>query len=321
MSDARRTGRVVRVDAKHYHVEIDGEIGQFVPRGRLFLEDKSGDPKAKNPIAVGDRVIVSLEGDPPGIDEVLPRTNWLPRVASSHDPREQVLFANVDQLLIVGSVAQPGFSSSRTDRILAACQYHEIPAVLVLNKVDLDDGGMLADLRATYASAGIRVLETCALDGRGLDELRELLRGRVTAFYGASGAGKSTLLNTIQPGLDLKTGKISKYWTTGKHTTTFSRMLRLDAVDGWAIDTPGIRVFRPYGINRAELRDLFPEFARFHEGCRYPDCAHDHEPECAVFEAVERGDLAASRYQSYVELLDELRLPGEEGSLEGAQDS
>ena len=305
------TGRVLRGDAKVLHVLVDGEVRQFAPRGKLF--DRRG-PDTKNPVAVGDRVRVSLDGDPPGVEEVLERDNYLPRVASSHDPREQVLFANVDQLVIIGSVRTPRFSSNRTDRILAACEYYEIPAQLVLNKVDLDADGEAEAIATTYRAAGVGVLLTSAPEGRGLTELADLLGGRVSAFYGASGAGKSTLLNALQPGLELKTGKISRYWAQGKHTTTYSQMMRLEALDAWAIDTPGIRVFRPFGINKAELRDCFPELARFQEGCRFPDCSHDHEPECAVFDAVEAGELAPTRYQSYIEILDELAPPPEDDS-------
>ena len=299
-------GRVVRGDAKVVHVLVGGEVRQFAPRGKLF-EQRGADQK--NPLAVGDRVRVSLDGDPPGVEEVLPRTNYLPRVASSHDPREQVLFANVDQMLVVGSLGDPRFSSNRTDRILAACEYYEIPARLLLNKLDLADPDDAAAITSTYTAARVPVLHSSAVEGQGLESLAELLRGRVTALYGASGAGKSTLLNALEPGLKLRTGSISRFWAQGKHTTSFSQMLRLERLDAWVIDTPGIRVFRLSGINKAELRDCFPEFAAFQGQCRYLNCSHDHEPECAVFEAVERGKLAPTRYQSYVEILDELAPP------------
>jgi len=304
-----KTGRVIRGDARVYHVMVDGEIRQFAPRGKLF-EECSADEKS--PVAVGDFVRVSLDGNPPGVEQVLPRDNYLSRVASSHDPREQILFANVDQLVIVGSVAKPRFSSGRTDRILAACMYHEIPTLLVLNKIDLDKEGERASIAETYLAAGIPVLETCATESSGVAELEDHLRGRTTAFYGASGAGKSTLLNAIQPDLKIRTAKISKYWDAGKHTTTYSQMHRLEKVDAWVVDTPGIRRFRPYGINKAELRDLFPEFDPIQRQCRYPDCSHDHEPDCAVFDAVEDGKIAPTRYASYVEIMDELVPPPED---------
>lgn len=302
-------GRVVRADARVIHVEIDGEVRPCATRGKLF-EERSAD--VKSIVVVGDRVRLSLSGDSPGIEEVLPRTNWLSRIASSHDPREQVLFANVDQLFVIGSVAKPGFSSNRTDRILAACRYSEIPAHLVLNKIDLDQGRERDALRATYEAAGVPVHEVSALERIGIEPIRALLGGKVSVFYGGSGAGKSTLLNALEPELALRTGKISKYWDAGKHTTSFSQIHRLPTVDGWAVDTPGIRVFRLHGINAAELRDLFPEFAPYNGRCRYVNCSHDHEPDCAVFDAVERGELAPTRFASYVEILDELRPPEED---------
>ena len=295
-----RTGRVLRVDAKVVHVDLGGEVVQAAPRGHLFeaLEEQ------KNPVAVGDLVDVSLEGDPVGVERVLERANYLGRTVSSHDPREQVLVANVDQLFLICSVEKPGFSSNRTDRILAACVWHEIPAVLVLNKIDLADPRDTADIRATYEAIPIEVIETCAKDGTGVDVLAERMVDKVTVLYGPSGAGKSTIINRIQPGLDLKEGRISRYWQQGRHTTSFSQLHRLE-IGGWVIDTPGIRVFRIYDVKRSVLRDLFPDFERFQENCRYPGCTHDHEPDCAVFDAVDRGELAASRYASYVEMLDE----------------
>src|SRR5262245_20345285 len=300
-------GRVVRGDARAYQVELAGEIRTFVPRGKLF-EERAAD--VKHPLAVGDRVRVSLDGDPPGIEEVLPRRNYLSRVASSHDPRQQILFANVDQLFVFGSVAKPKFSSNRTDRILAACQYHEIPARVILNKIDLDPHGQGAEIARTYRDAGAEVLPLCATDVRGQERVVELLRGRVSVLYGGSGVGKSTLLNALEPALRLKTGHISRFWDQGKHTTTHSEMHRLGALDAWVIDTPGIRVFRLADINQAELRDCFPEFAPFAARCRYgPSCSHDHEPGCTVFEAVEQGRLAPTRFASYLEILDELAPP------------
>ncbi|QDU69900.1 ribosome small subunit-dependent GTPase A [Engelhardtia mirabilis] len=306
-----RLGRVLRGDARVYHVLIDGEVIQAAPRGRLFEELG----EVRTPVAVGDRVAVSLDGDPPGVELVLPRDNYLSKVSSSHDPREQILFANVDQLINVASVGQPGFSSNRTDRILAACEWQEIPASIVLNKVDLDARGDVEGIVETYERAGYEVIQTSAEKREGLERLRAKLDGKTTVLYGASGVGKSTLINELY-GMKLKIGKISRFWSQGKHTTTFSRAIPIDG-DTWVVDTPGIRVFRLYGLNKGQLRHLFPDFAPYNTKCRFPNCAHDHEPDCAVVNAVEAGELATSRYLSYVEMLDELAPPPEDVATYG----
>lgn len=295
-----KKGLVVRVDAKVCHVELDGVVIHAAPRGQLF-ENLKG---VKNPVAVGDWVMLDARTEPASLLEVLPRRNSLSRVASSHDPREQVLVANADQVLIISSIVKPRFSSNRTDRILAACEWNDIPAVLVLNKIDLDKKGILEDVRNTYQNVPIPIIETCATDGRGLEELKGTLADKVTVLYGPSGAGKSTMLNTIQPGLNLKVGKISSHWEQGRHTTTFSRLLHLD-LGGWVVDTPGIRVFRLHGVKKGELRGLFPEFRRFQANCKFPNCIHDHEPDCAVLDALENGEIPETRYHSYVEMLVE----------------
>ena len=299
-----RHGRVVRVDAKVVHVDVgDGKVLLASLRGSLF-EDLAGQ---KNPIAVGDLVRIDVQGEPAAVDEVLPRRNYLGRVASSHDPREQVLVANVDQLCLIGSLRSPGFSSNRTDRILAACHWHQIPAVLVFNKSDLDRKGKFLDryLETYNKVPDIRIIVSSTKTGEGIEALKDVLRDKVSVFYGPSGAGKSSLLNAIQPGLKIKEGAISAYWKQGKHTTTYSRLHPLD-MGGYVVDTPGIRVFRLHGLRRAEVRDLFPDFFALQSKCQYSDCTHDHEPECAVWDAVDDGRLASSRYASYVEMLDEM---------------
>ncbi|MFT7484208.1 MAG: ribosome biogenesis GTPase [Candidatus Paceibacteria bacterium] len=295
-----KKGRVVRVDAKVCHVELEGEVIHAAPRGLLF-EDLKG---VKNPVAVGDWVNLDDSTRPASLMEVLPRKNALSRVASSHDPREQVLVANADQVLIFSSINKPRFSSNRTDRILAACEWNNIPGILVLNKIDLDKKDILEKVRNTYSTIPVPIIETCATDGRGLDALAEVMKDKISVLYGPSGAGKSTSLNTIQPGLNLKVGKISAHWEQGRHTTTFSRLLHMD-LGGWVVDTPGIRVFRLHGIKKSDLRGLFPEFVRYQADCRYPNCTHDHEPECAVLVALDAGLVPETRYMSYLEMLVE----------------
>ena len=301
----------MRLDAKVCHVDVKGEVRLCATRGKLF--ENLGN--VKNPVTVGDWVDVDPTGDPQSIEAVQPRRNQLSRVASAHDPREQVLFANVDHMFVVASVVKPGFSSNRTDRILAACRHNNIPVTLILNKIDLDKKETTADLVSTYEQSEVPILTTSAVDKKGrtaqLDGLREALLGKTSAFYGASGVGKSTLLNALEPTLNIKVGNISAYWMTGKHTTSYSQMHRLflgePDIESWVIDTPGIRVFRPYGVSAERLRELFPDLARFQRQCYFPNCSHDHEPDCAVYDALERGEVAITRYASYMEMLDELR--------------
>ena len=314
-------GRVIQVDAKVVHVRLEGDprVVQAALRGSFFEERTT----EKNPAAVGDLVQVNLATEPASLEIIEPRRNYLGRVASSHDPREQVLVANVDQLLCIGSVKHPGFSSNRTDRILAACHWHDIPALLVLNKADLVKPGRIEELRRTYEPIPVQVLVTSATTGEGLEALASALRGKVSVLYGPSGAGKSTLINRLQPHLKLREGRISSYWAQGKHTTTFSRMFPLEGElgadgRGHVIDTPGIRVFRPYGLQRGDLRHQFPDFAPFQARCAYTDCTHDHEPGCAVADAAESGELPATRYASYVEILDEI---DPDGAYEGVDDA
>jgi ribosome biogenesis GTPase len=154
------------------------------------------------------------------------------------------------------------------------------------------------------------VLETSAKTGVGTERLREQMLDKVSVLYGASGAGKSSLLNRLEPALALAVGKISKYWDSGKHTTSYSKLHEL-SFGGWVIDTPGIRVFRLHGSTVTDLRGLFREFEPYQADCHFPDCTHDHEPDCAVFAAVEAGEIAPSRYASYTEMLDELEPPPE----------
>ncbi len=307
-------GRVVRADAKLVHVAIDARVIPCVPRGKLF-EDLAG---RKNPLAVGDWVRLDSDCEPAGIAEVLPRRNYLGRIASMHDPREQVLFANVDQLLVVAAIKQPIFSSLRVDRILSACCWHDIPAILVVNKCDLDKKRSAAKIEATYRQAGYDVVMTSARTGSGVREVRDRIHGKTSALYGGSGVGKSSLLNALEPTLGLTEGQVSAYWDSGKHTTSHSRWIELPEL-GAVIDTPGVRNFRAHGMGIDHLRGSFPEFAGHSPNCRFPDCSHDHEPSCAVFEAVEQGHIAPSRYASYVALLDEIR--NSKPSAQGSDDA
>jgi ribosome biogenesis GTPase / thiamine phosphate phosphatase len=296
------TALVVRVDARQCEVLLDGAERAALLRGRLF-EERHID---KSPVAVGDNVTISYENDDIAIDAVQERRNvFARRVAGEDYDLRQVLATNVDQVVVVNSVGVPPFSSIVADRILTTCSFAGIPAVLVLNKIDKSKPRKLERICASYEGAGIKVLQTSAVTGDGIEELLEVLRGKTSVMYGLSGVGKSTLMNYIDPSLKLETRETSNSLMSGRHTTTHSRWYPL-AVGGAVIDTPGVRKFRPFGIPPHELRLHFPEMLALGKECRFPACLHRDEPECAVIAAHEDGSLPKSRYRSYMELLEEL---------------
>lgn len=303
------TGLVLRVDAKCCHVEVNERVHLLVPRGRLF--EQRG--VAKNPIAVGDSVVVSLQEDGSGsIDAVLPRHSKLARASAGEGKREQVLVANVDLVLVVSAIREPAFRPSLVDRILAGAERGGIDACVVINKIDREkanaQGAASVEYwRSFYANLGYQAIPTCATDGRGIDAIRELLHGKISVFSGLSGVGKSSLLNAVEPGLALRVGSVSKRGAReGRHTTTHSSLLRLEC-GGHVVDTPGIRNFGLFGVEVSELAGLFREFREHLGKCGFDDCSHDHEPDCAIRRATEDGTIRKSRYLSYKELLKDAR--------------
>ncbi|MEZ5989314.1 MAG: ribosome small subunit-dependent GTPase A [Planctomycetota bacterium] len=291
----------MRIDSKRCHVEVGDAVLLLSPQGRLFRGRKA----ARNPIAVGDRVRVRLDGEGGGsIEEVLPRTSKLSRASAGEGSFEQVLVANLDQALVVSAVADPELQPDLVDRILAGCEREGLRAVLVFNKVDLvppDDPGP-GHWRAFYEALGYRVVPASTVTGQGIDELRDLLADRLSVFCGLSGVGKSSLLNAIQPGLALAVGSISERWREGRHTTTHSSLLRLDN-GGHVVDTPGIRNFGLWGVPPRDVGELWVELEPLIPQCRFADCLHVREPGCAVLAAVEDGRVTRQRYESYLEVL------------------
>lgn len=300
-----RTGLVVRIDAKRCHVEVDGEVLLLSPRGKLFREKG----RSRNPIAVGDRVRVTLDGSGGGsIDEVLPRRSQLARQSAGEGRQEQVLVANVDRALVVASVEDPPLLPGLVDRILAGAERGDIDACLVLNKIDLVEG--VPGWQGFYEALGYTVHLTSALRGDGIEELREILQGHITVFCGPSGAGKSSLLNSVQPGLSLRVGEISSRWREGKHTTTHSSLLTL-GIGGHVVDTPGLRNFGLFDLEPRDLAPLFREFLPHLSSCSFRDCLHRQEPDCAVIAERDAKRISESRYASYLEILADI----EGGSL------
>ena len=297
----RFEGVVVRATGSWYEVLHDGERLRCRIRGRLRLRGV----RSTNPVVVGDRVVCETDaaGDRTIVD-IVPRRNYVIRRASNLSKESHIIAANVDRALLLATLSSPATAPEFVDRFLVTCEAYKVPVVIVLSKIDLQDAAAVASFRAVYEGAGYRVVEVSAVDGRGVEEVRSLLRGRTTLVAGNSGVGKSTLIRTVDPRFDIRVGEISQSHGKGRHTTTFSTMYPLDG-GGFVIDTPGIKGFGLIDIDGAELWHYFPEMMRLAPGCRYYNCTHTHEPGCAVVRAVETGELAAARYESYLKMLDE----------------
>jgi ribosome biogenesis GTPase len=299
MQQPSEAGLVLRFDAKVCHVEIDGERRQLPLAGKLF-EQKTHE---KRPLAVGDHVLLDNSGEV--IDQVLPRSSQLHRRAATEgEELAQVLAANITHVLAVASVKSPPFQPELVDGVLAAAARQRIPATLVLTKVDV--APKLAEKWAkVYEGANVRVLRTCSIgDGRTEDTLAEierLLHQNRSVVIGLSGAGKSSLLNAVVPGVQLRTGHLN-HIQQGRHTTTHTELLPLPG-GGHVLDTPGVRNFHLFHTGSQELQFLFPEIAERLPECEYRSCLHDGETTCAVKKAHGNGEIADTRYASYLRML------------------
>ena len=299
--DRKFTATVVRATGSWYDVLHDGETVRCRIRGRLRLKGV----RSTNPVVVGDEVACEAdEGSDYVIADILPRRNYVIRRASNLSKESHIIAANVDQALLMASLRSPETPTEFVDRFLVTCEAYKVPVTILLSKLDLQDAEAVAEFRAVYEGAGYRVLEVSVREGRGVEEVRELLAGRTTLVSGNSGVGKSTLIQAIDPSLDIRTGEISESHHKGRHTTTFSTMYPL-AGGGAVIDTPGIKGFGLIDIDEAELWHYFPEMMRVAPACRFYNCTHTHEPGCAVTEAVKAGEIAWPRYESYLKIRDE----------------
>lgn len=262
--------------------------------------------KTTNPIAVGDWVEFELEpSEQSGIITVLePRKNYIIRRSVNLSKQTQILGANLDQAVLVVTLASPPTSLGFIDRFLVTAEAYGIPAILVFNKLDLfsEEGKeILQEYKAIYEDIGYPCYDVSALEGTHVHVLEEILKDKVTLVSGHSGVGKSTLINRIVPGLDLRTGQISSWSDKGKHTTTFAEMIDLP-FGGKLIDTPGIRELGIVDIEKTELSHFFPEMRRYLNKCKFNNCRHINEPGCRVLEAVELGEIETSRYDSYLSI-------------------
>ena len=289
------TGTVLRAQGGTYEVETEerGTVEAGL-RGRMKRDGRSGDR-----VVVGDVVELEETGDGWAIRDVRERRTELVRRAPGKAPRAKTIVANVDQVLVVFSVASPSPHLRMVDRFLVICESSGLDPLIVANKTDLLGEEAARALFRPYEEAGYRVLHTAARAGIGIDALREALCGRISALTGPSGVGKSSLLNAVQPGLALRVGSVSEAVGKGKHTTVNAQLVPLEC-GGYVADTPGLREVGLWGVDPAELDGYFPEFRPFLGTCRYGNsCTHTHEPGCAVRGAVERGEVHPGRYESY----------------------
>lgn len=303
-------GLVIRNTGSWYIVK-DFADGSEIPckiKGNFRLKGI----RTTNPVAVGDRVTVSINDDRTGfITAIEPRRNYIIRKASNLSKEAHILAANLDAAMLVISLAHPTTSTTFIDRFLATAEAYRVNAVIVINKTDLltepEDRELLEAVAYLYRSIGYTVLELSAKTGEGLDNLRDILTEKTTLISGNSGVGKTSIINALIPGLDLKTAEISDIHDTGMHTTTFSEMFPLPGHDGgWIIDTPGVRGFGTIEMKREEISHYFPEIFRIGRDCRYSDCTHTHEPHCAVRQALEENLISQSRYNSYISILEDV---------------
>lgn len=306
-------GRVLSIMPQGIIVDWEGQIISCVLKG-LLKKEKT---QAKNLVAVGDFVLFEKTAEKEGvIAHIKPRTSILSRADNLSRRKEQLIAVNIDQVIITVSVVNPPLKSSIIDRYIIATRKGGMEPVLVVNKIDLlidsnedpiqieVDKELLEEAIKAYAAAGIRLIPVSTNSGEGIDELKQAMQGKASVFSGQSGVGKSSLIN-VMTGLNLRVGEIVEKTKKGAHTTTTTQLIPLP-FGGWCIDTPGIKSFGVWNLDRDELESYFPEIHAFGLGCKFADCTHAQESKCAVQQALEEGKLSYMRYESYQALRESL---------------
>jgi len=298
-------GLVIKNTGSWYSVKTDtGKVVECKIKGNFRLKGI----RSTNPVAVGDNVEIALNSEGTAfITHIEERRNYIIRKSQNLSKQSHILAANVDQAFLIVTVNYPQTSTTFIDRFLASAEAYSVPVVLVFNKCDIlsdDERHYQQSMIHLYETIGYECREISATTGEGVDGLHALLKGKITLLSGNSGVGKSTLINKILPEANLRTAEISDAHNTGMHTTTFSEMLELPE-GGYIIDTPGIKGFGTFNMEPEELTSYFPEIFHFSKGCKFSNCTHTHEPGCAVLKAIDDHYIAQSRYQSYLNMLED----------------
>ena len=299
-------GLVMRSTGSWYDVRtVEGNIMQCRLKGKFKIMGL----KVTNPIAVGDRVVYEIEDENRNtgmISEILPRENYIIRKSVHKTAHGHLLATNIDQAVLIATLTFPRTSLGFIDRFLVAAESFRIPTILVFNKLDLLNEEQIAyqqELTQLYESLNYPCIFTSAVEGSGVNDFFEVLKGKVSLVAGHSGVGKSTLVNSIAPDLDLPTSNVSTFANKGVHTTTFAEMFEI-APETFIIDSPGIKELGLADMEKEEISHYFPEMLALINQCRFNNCLHLDEPNCVIKEAVMEGEIAQSRYFSYLSMMD-----------------
>lgn len=299
-------GVVIKSTGSWYEVRNDsGEVVLCRLRGKIRLDGI----RATNPISVGDKVLYEKENnkDTCVINKILPRHNVIVRKSVNLSKASHIIASNIDQAILVATIAQPRTSTGFIDRFLVTAEAYHIPTTIVFNKCDLYDEEQMAqaeELISTFEDIGYKSFMISAKTGYRCDELKEIMKDKVSLFSGHSGVGKSALVNRLDPNLNVRVGEISDVHEKGKHTTTFSQMFPL-SFGGYIIDSPGIKEFGLYDMEKETLAQRFPEMRNLMHECKFSNCTHLHEPHCAIKDAVENNVIADWRYNDYCSMMED----------------
>ena len=299
-------GRILQTTGSWYQVLLDDKIVPARLKGKFKLEELD----TTNPIAVGDFVTLEkTEGGEFIINEIHNRNNYIIRQSPRNKHQRHIIASNIDLALLIVTIAQPRTSLGFIDRFIAAAESFHIPVKIVINKIDLireKDKQLLEYMQIVYNRLGYDVFCTSTITNEGIDTITSLLENKTTLVAGHSGVGKSTLLNSINKELNLKTGKISEKWGKGMHTTTFATMFEI-LPNSFIIDTPGIKEFMLLQVEPEEVTGYFKDIKEFSEDCQFNNCLHQNEPNCAVKKAVENTQIAATRYENYLHIIQNIK--------------